>query len=654
MDKAQELEWLEAQKIVISADLVAVAKRQLHFLAAVDRNRCLYDGPILERAIYRYKACWLPLLAKHAESLVVEGPLVVPLDCEWIWHCHRLNPVQYKRDCEQFYGQILDNQNVISILEGTSKQKTSEIWGKLFPEEPYELDFSIPNSENTAENLPEAIENIRYDLVSAVKRQSSFFFQVSSPSMRDDCFLKGAVARYKGFLYLIKRNMERSIRRFCVPTYDIDLIWHTHQLQPISYCKDLVEVLGKVLEHDDMDSDRSKGQKLDVGFSETTKQWEETFGWRYWRAGAMYRGNAPSPVTVIPWPSSYVNKNVIPCSEYQKDLHLSPKKLVEVNLEIVGIRNLPDGHKGNLFVSFSKSQPDIFFNTSRTLCISSECGEKHVSFFQCEPNGELMFALISYSPSYLPISRRSKTMGMVSISLQDLLEPDSKLSVEKWFELTPNSGISLHIAVSFSVPALTPHVLHVIRSRPFSADICYFPLAGRGQQLRRWTCVVDCTASEIMSLQMRNTIKAEGRKREVVGVLGWSGETRVLAEFVGEGWTVTNSSWFLHLEKKSSHDGHIVELRGDRPVKLFPGRKLEYELKCRHGHKNEKDFMTLVGFSMEDPYGKAVALFNLKSGLLKVNEDWFVLPGIVLAFLLSDMLRKKDIIVPSPSEEVSR
>nr|GEW41101.1 hypothetical protein [Tanacetum cinerariifolium] len=41
---------------------------QLQFLAAVDRNRWLYEAPALQRAIYRYNACWLPLLAKHLES----------------------------------------------------------------------------------------------------------------------------------------------------------------------------------------------------------------------------------------------------------------------------------------------------------------------------------------------------------------------------------------------------------------------------------------------------------------------------------------------------------------------------------------------------------------------------------------------------------
>lgn len=53
MEKEQGLEWIEAQKIEISLDLAAAAKNQLEFLAAVDRNRWLYDGPTLHRAIYR-------------------------------------------------------------------------------------------------------------------------------------------------------------------------------------------------------------------------------------------------------------------------------------------------------------------------------------------------------------------------------------------------------------------------------------------------------------------------------------------------------------------------------------------------------------------------------------------------------------------------
>lgn len=148
--------------------------------------------------------------------------------------------------------------------------------------------------------------------------------------MNTDLFLEGALERYKGFLHLIRRNKERSIRRFCVPTYDIDLIWHTHQLHPLSYCKDMVQLLGKILEHDDMDADRSKGTKLDVGFSSTTKQWEDSFGSRYWRAGAMYRGSAPDPVTKTPYPFQTSVKKMVSMDDSRKILQLPELKYVEV------------------------------------------------------------------------------------------------------------------------------------------------------------------------------------------------------------------------------------------------------------------------------------------------------------------------------------
>lgn len=148
--------------------------------------------------------------------------------------------------------------------------------------------------------------------------------------MNNQVFLETAVARYKGFLYLIKRNRERSIKCFCVPTYDIDLIWHSHQLHPVSYCKDLCKLIGKVLEHDDTDSDRSKGKKLDVGFSDTTRQWEETFGSRYWRAGAMHRGPAPSPLATCPYSRNIMTKKEVAPYDCQKIIQLPEVKVVEV------------------------------------------------------------------------------------------------------------------------------------------------------------------------------------------------------------------------------------------------------------------------------------------------------------------------------------
>jgi hypothetical protein len=177
-------------------------------------------------------------------------------------------------------------------------------------------------------------------------------------------------------------------------------------------------------------------------------------------------------------------------------------------LEFVEVRNLPEGHKGSLFVSFCKRQPDALFNAKRKLSILSESGEKQVASFQCEPTGELLFELISHSTSKLPITRAPKILGSTSLSLQEFLAPVSKLSVEKWLELVPNSSnkilkpICLRVAVSFTVPSLAPLVL-CMRSRPFSKSSCFFPLPGKVQHAKSSTLVIDETGTEVISLQMR-------------------------------------------------------------------------------------------------------------------------------------------------------
>lgn len=178
-------------------------------------------------------------------------------------------------------------------------------------------------------------------------------------------------------------------------------------------------------------------------------------------------------------------------------------------LEFVSVRNLPVEHKGSLLVSFSKTQPDAIFNAKRSLTILSESGEKQVACFQCEPTGQLLFELISCSTSSLLVSKTSKTMGSMSISLEDFQSPDSSLTVEKWLELVPFSNISdskpicLRVAISVTVPTPAPYVLRMIRSQPFSKSSCLFPLPVRVQFAKSWTRVIDEGGNEIINLQIR-------------------------------------------------------------------------------------------------------------------------------------------------------
>lgn len=86
--------------------------------------------------------------------------------------------VQYKTDCEKLYGRILDNSNVASSVQGNCKRQTEEIWNRMYPEEPYNFNITRALSENISQMLSGLEKYTKYDLVSAVKRQSPFFYQV--------------------------------------------------------------------------------------------------------------------------------------------------------------------------------------------------------------------------------------------------------------------------------------------------------------------------------------------------------------------------------------------------------------------------------------------------------------------------------------------
>ena len=70
------------------------------------------------------------------------------------------------------------------------------------------------------------------------------------------------------------RSPVCSQGKFLVPTYDIDVVWHAHQLQP-TYVADTTKLLGRMLNHDDSVNDRTPGEKLSNCADSTRDLWAE-------------------------------------------------------------------------------------------------------------------------------------------------------------------------------------------------------------------------------------------------------------------------------------------------------------------------------------------------------------------------------------------
>jgi hypothetical protein len=79
----------------------------------------------------------------------------------------------------------LDNDKVESSTRTTSKLESEKVWTELYPE-PFELDYTS-SSDSATDVKSEAAEGITYDLVAAVKRQTSFYYQVFTQSLSSTC-----------------------------------------------------------------------------------------------------------------------------------------------------------------------------------------------------------------------------------------------------------------------------------------------------------------------------------------------------------------------------------------------------------------------------------------------------------------------------------
>jgi hypothetical protein len=125
---------------------------------------------------------------------------------------------------------------------------------------------------------------------SSAKNQSSFLWHVRWREYGDQKFLEDAAARYEMMLKLMREHPTT----FIVPTYDIDVIWHTHLAFPCRYLTDCHRIAGRAINHDDgVGHDRSPAGFLITSAARTEKLWAAAFSSAWRKEGAMHRGEPP-------------------------------------------------------------------------------------------------------------------------------------------------------------------------------------------------------------------------------------------------------------------------------------------------------------------------------------------------------------------------
>jgi len=257
-------------------------RHQLDFLRTVsDETAYLSDPNVVSNAVRRYERYWLPLAAESGSE-----SLCPPIDVHWIWHCHMLAPYHYEQDCLRLVGKVVDHavRPITQLVE--QRRTTADVWRQKYNHEPFDVAGTRPPAASY-ERLSS------YDLAAAVGRQSKFFYNISLPHYRDETFLQQAAARYRKFLNLKKRDLACLSETLLVPSYDIDLVWHTHQLHPLLYKQDTVALLYRMFNHDDSLDDRSPDSPQQSAYAITKQLWRVTYQEHFPLSGAMYRGEAP-------------------------------------------------------------------------------------------------------------------------------------------------------------------------------------------------------------------------------------------------------------------------------------------------------------------------------------------------------------------------
>ncbi|KAK0236838.1 hypothetical protein EDD85DRAFT_1007048 [Armillaria nabsnona] len=133
------------------------------------------------------------------------------------------------------------------------------------------------------------------DLIGAVLRQGSFVDKMHKLGWTEQDFFSSSedevsstarlvITRKQGlFLDL----MFSSPAGFFVPTLDIDLVWHTHQLTARQYSHHCLEYVHRFADHDDKVAEN----KLSNAFDITCRAWQDRFGIPYTHCGCPLPGD---------------------------------------------------------------------------------------------------------------------------------------------------------------------------------------------------------------------------------------------------------------------------------------------------------------------------------------------------------------------------
>ncbi|CAA0815602.1 Protein of unknown function (DUF1399 [Striga hermonthica] len=647
-------------------DLVAAARRNLGFLRHVSDSSWLHHESAIVEAIRRYHQLWMPLIADLTAG--IKPPMILPpLDIEWVWFCHTLNPANYRNYCESRFSKIIGKPAIFDEEnEEYALDRCREIWESKFQTDPFEYE---PEPEPEPEHGSASV--VSEDLFDMVWKLRNLYQIFSEPFYWEMVYLVAARQRYKGFIHMVHRFADEC-SSLLVPTSDVLLVWLTHQSYPTVYAADVNEFEG--------DFDNIVGPCETVKEEEieqTKKLWEKIYDQPYEKAGGKAIGR-PIITNEPPfyWDVTYADIN----TRYKS---LMPRFLFEVIVSMKLTPNTNQTKKQNLGRSFLrlrmiKSHRELKLDTSPLSHFTSSATWQKTWHLYCEFGTKGLAVELRHRGGAHCSGGGSFISESSTFYWNDLLRAPS-------LALGQEMGPWIWAFASITPPVQGPYLLRCVPDRvtddsgAMVSDVILKMNRYRPQE-GRWLSrtVLDHAGRDCFVVRMRigegiwrrggeapRTVRREERIIEVCEgswsyVAGSSSIGRLPAEKVvgtatpQEPTGEYQASWSF----STGHDlliqwdpsGLRLDLQSKSPseptVNLLQGRKLQYQVMKSGFQTEENEFVTVARCSEENPTGKATALVNWKLQAMEVlpEEDSVLVILISMCLLRSvSELKREDV-----------
>ncbi|XP_076903067.1 glycine-rich domain-containing protein 1-like [Bidens hawaiensis] len=640
-------ELSDDEPIRLSLDLVAAARQNIVFLRDVAESHWLHHTHVLVEALRRYDELWMPMISDLTPESGKPPMILPPLDVEWVWFCHTLNPVVYKQYCDSRFSKLIGKPAIFNQEnKDYALERCKERWISKYPSESFE-------NEADSDDLRMSIHQTDY-LLGEISKRRCLLTKFSKPYMLELVYLIAAKNRYKGFLFMLQKFAGSNT--YFVPTLDILLMWITHKSYPIAYAIDLNEMEDNMLKI--TESECVKEEDLEV----MKKLWERVFDQPYEKAGCPVNDNVkPS----IRWEVTDNDVNV-------KYRPLLPRFLLEVNMVVkqtpMSKTMQTDVLKEFLLFQFLRCHREFKLNNPIST-IPSDSWQNVVDLY-CE-----------FGTKGMVVELRRK--GGVCIKGSKLIE--SKTFT--WNELLRAPSITLdgvisqrfRVFVSITPPAQAPYLLKSVPDRvtddsgAMVSEVILKMNQYRPQE-GRWLSrtVLDHAGRECFVIRMRIAGGVWRRGSNKPTVVNWedrcveirAGSWSYVAGSIGKApekvvATATPSKpsgewralWIfstgheLLISTDMTFDLKTNNSSTDLEIKLLNGRHLHYQNE-QNKEQGQDGFVTIVRVSDDHPSGRATGLINWKLSAMEFlpEEDaaFVLLLGTTILRSVTEM-RKEDV-----------